>query len=492
MVAVLAACGKGADNKNVKKDSGTAAPVATPIALPTLGVDRIPRFNFIFDDGKAAFDKAEAAAKKQDWAEVKKQAELSLGKDPYHLDAHRLLAVALAQTGDHAAAVDHLVTAIAADFYQYGVAFPDDPLLEGFRATQHGQAVNQLATQIRDELAKRIAKGVVFVGRRASFRYGRSQWLSSRGELYAFDRDTRRYYRLTHTNHQVAGFVTAPDGNEVALLGFDKGEQGNDGKPPTIVRAWVQTYDPATWQATTSKITFGPARAIAVQYAPDDQLLVGAAPATDRWGLGEWTVSAVDREKGTLTKVATPLGSPRIELTLDEGRFVPPPAQGVEASWTGDPARAATLGVGGTAIQIPESGQAALETVALAPGGAHLAFATAVDPCAEDTAPSLYVADTKTGALKHILTEKSRFATQWLDAKTLVYLDGNDAIRLWDVTTGREALRIENRPGVALAVLSRAAAPLCKQAPPALEDAASAGAADEMPPEEPGPVTTPQ
>ena len=63
---------------------------------------------------------ARAAAKTKDWAAVKSQCEAALAKDPWHLDAHRLLATALAQTGDPAAAVDHLVTALAADYYAYG------------------------------------------------------------------------------------------------------------------------------------------------------------------------------------------------------------------------------------------------------------------------------------------------------------------------------------------------------------------------------------
>jgi hypothetical protein len=55
-------------------------------------------------------------------------------------------------------------------------------------------------------------------------------------------------------------------------------------------------------------------------------------------------------------------------------------------------------------------------------------------------------------------------------------------------------MRLENKPGLALDVLSLAPAPLCKQAPPVADQA---GSGDEMPPEERepgsgGPVTQPQ
>jgi hypothetical protein len=491
------ACGKGGNKKSARHDSGPTAPVVTPLALPVLGVERVTRFNFLYEGGRSAYDKAEAAAKKQDWAEVRKQAEAALQKDANHYDAHRLLAIALAQAGEHAAAVDHLVTGIAADYYLYGPLFAKEPLLQAFRATQHGQDLARLAGQIRDEYGKRIATSLWFIGRRSAFHYDKDgvQTLTSRGEIYAYDRETKRYYRLTHTNHQVAGFVRAKGGNEIAVLGFDKGDHPKDG-PPLFARAWIQTFDTTTWASTMNKITFGPARAIGTGYGEGDQLLVGQAPAADRWTLGEWAVSSVDRTTAKLTKVGSPLPASHIELTLDEGRVVlPGTGDGVTATWAGDPARTAQLAIAGTSIPVPESGQAARETLAVAPGGAYLAFATAVDPCAKDAAPSLYVATAKTGALKHLLTAKSRFATRWIDANTLAYEDGDSAIRLWDATTGREAQRIENKAGVALAVLSLASAPLCKQAPPSPDASGSAGSSDEMPPEETGgdgPVTSPR
>ena len=498
LILLLVACGKGGDKNGVKKKEDAAGPVAAPISLPPLGVDKLARFNFIYEAGAPAYAKAKDAAKKKDWAETRKQCEAALAKDPNHLDAHRLLAIALAQTGENAAAVDHLVAAVAGDFYQYG-DLAAEPGLKDFLATQHGQAVALLASQIKDEYARRVKGGLWLVARRSTFKWpskSGAQTGSSRGELYAYDRETKRYFRLTHTDHQVAGFVRSKSGAEVAILGYDKIDKpAADTSAPLLPRAWVHAIDPTEWKQTTPRINLPSARAAALYYGDGDQLLVATAPATQRWTLGEWAPQSVDRTTGKLTKVAGPLRAPRIELTLDEGRVVPAPAiEGVQAAWTGDPGTAPELSVGSTRIAVPESGQAAHETVALAPGGAELAFATAVDPCSKDTAPSLYVANTKSGALKHLLTAKSRFATRWIDPTTLAYEDGDGGIRLWDATSGREAIRLENKAGIALDVLSLASAPLCKQAPPTAEPA---GSGDELPPEEPppggaGPVTQPQ
>src|SRR5262249_5609820 len=101
----LVGCGRKTDAPKPHDDAG---PGVAPLAIPVLGVDHIRRFNFTADAGQAGYDKAVAAYRKKDWPAVRAGAEASLAKDPTHLGAHRLLAAALAQTGEPAAAVDHL------------------------------------------------------------------------------------------------------------------------------------------------------------------------------------------------------------------------------------------------------------------------------------------------------------------------------------------------------------------------------------------------
>jgi len=515
VLALAVACGHKSDAPAKTKDDA-AGPAPAPLALPPLGVDQIRRFNFSADAGAAAHDKAVAAYRKKDWAAVRAQSEAAIGKDPMHFASHRLLAAALAQTGEPAAAVDHLVTALAADYWQYAPTLDDDDL-KSFMASPHGQSIAALAARIRDEYLRRSASGVWLVGRRTAYRAPKDpgvQPSSPRGELYAFDRETRRYLRLTHTEHQVLGFVRAASGNEVAVVGFDRIDRPKDGKDaddtaPQFARPWIQVYD-AQWKPAWPRVNLPAARAVALGYAAGDQLLVATAPATGRWTVGEPAVSSVDRASGKLTKVTTALPAARVVVTFDEGQLVRIP-DGVTAAWTGDPPVTAGLRTqSGKPIQIPESGSAAQASIAVSPGGGHVAFATAVDPCAKDAAPSLYVADAATGTYKHLLSAHSRFATRWVDGNVLAYEDGDGGIRLWDATTGRQLARLEerdNKAGLALDVLSSTAAPLCKQAPPAVEPA---GPGDEpMPPEEPaagsagagagagsgvgaGPVTTPQ
>jgi 2,6-dihydroxypseudooxynicotine hydrolase len=220
---VLIGCGNKTEAPKAKDDA-PAGPTAAPLAMPALGVDQIKRFNFIYEAGAPAHEKAVAAYRKKDWAAVRTQAEAALVKDPMHLGSHRLLAAALAQTGEPAAAVDHLVTALAADYGLYAPTLAEDDL-KSFMASPHGQSVKALAARIHDEYARRTAAGLWLVGRRSPFRWPKElgvQTSTSRGELYAFDRVAKRYFRLTHTEHQVAGFVRPASGTEVAIVGFDK------------------------------------------------------------------------------------------------------------------------------------------------------------------------------------------------------------------------------------------------------------------------------
>lgn len=426
--------------------------------------------------------------KPHDWPATKGYAEAALAKDPQHIGARWLLGTALAQQGDHAAAVEHLVAAIAADWGRYGAALGEEKDLEPFLATPHGAAVRDLIAKIGDDYRRRAASGLWVVARRSPFRWPDkpgAQYSTSRGELYAYDRESRRYLRLTHTNDSVVGFVRSSAGNEVAVIGFDKIETvKSDDAPPTIAHAFAYVIDTKDWRASPRIVLPTGAREVAIGYGVGDQLLIATAQPQGRWETAAAVVYSADRSGGKLTKTGGELPATRVVFSLEEGRVVRPPDDSIKAAWSGEPATAPALEVRGRAVMIRESGLVAQASLAL--GETHLAFATAVDPCATDTAPSLYVANTKTGALKHLLTAKSRFTTRWVAPTLLAYEDGDGTIRLWDSTLQREIIKLDNKAGIALDVLSLAPAPLCKGGkPPVAAGSGSAGSgSDELPPEE--------
>ncbi len=495
-VSLVAACGEKKAEPPKARDDAAVAPTVAPIATPPVGVDAVRRMNFMWGTGQSSFQKAQVAAraKTRDWSAIRTHAEAALTKDPHHLDARHLLGVALAKLGEPATAVEYLVAALAGDYYEYAPMIEKDEELKELFATPHGASLREVGTKIKAEYERRIASGLLLVARRAAFTWpakGGVEPSSSRGELYAFDRETRRYLRISHTEHRVAGFVHSAAGKEVLLLGFDKIDRAkpaakDDDPTPAIASGWIEVLDATSWARIGKRVPLGAAREIAIGYGPGDQILVSTAPAAGRWGVGAATISSLDKATGKLTRVTVPPPVPRIAFTLEEGRVIRVP-EGVSGPWAGDPPAAPTLTAGGAAINVP--GAAAQATVALSPDKAYVAFATAADPCAKDGAPSLYVADAKTGALKHLLSQKSRFATRWLDATTLAYEDGGTAIRLWDPKAdgrGRQVMMLENKAGIALDVLSYVSAPVCKQQP-LDEPGAGSGSGDEppLPPEEP-------
>jgi hypothetical protein len=453
-----AACGgsKSEDKPPPSKSDGGSGPIAPPIAVPKSGVDRIERMNFQWGSvGSRDYAKAliayAAKGKPRDWNAIKSHAEAALSKDAQHLGAHWLLAAALSQLGDHAAVVDHLVFAIAADFYNYGIKFATSEDLKPFLATQHGASVQELAAKIREDYKQRVANAMFVVGRRSPFRWpekASSHESSSRGELYAYDRETRQYLRLTHTNDTVVGYVRPAAGTELAILTYDRMDRAKD-EAPIITRASVQLLDTGEFRASAKATIEEPTREIGLGYT-DDRLLVTTAPAQGRWGLGATTVWSFDKAKGKLSKATVSSPLPRIAFTLEEGRLIRVP-EGVKAAWAGDPPVAPSLEVGGKAIVPKDSGSATQTGVALAPK--HLAYTTAVDPCA--TAPSLYVVDLDKGAHIHVLSGRSQFAPRWLDPLTLAYEDGEGSIRLWDAASSKQLPNpLVNRAGIAFDVLT--------------------------------------
>lgn len=389
--------------------------------------------------------------KPRDWTAIKGHAEAALQKDPLHLGAHWLLAAALAQLGDHAAVVDHLVTAIAGDFYSYGIKFATSKDLEPFLATTHGAAVKELAVKIREDYKQKIAKAMFVVGRRSAFRWpdkASPHESTSRGEVYAYDRETRQYLRLTHTGDTVVGY--ARHDNELAILTYDRMDRAKD-DTPLITRAYVQLLDTEDYRTLTKATLDEPTREIGLGYT-DDRLLVTTAAANGRWGVAEPTVWSFDKAKGKLTKATVSSPLPRIAFTLDEGRTIRVP-EGVKAAWAGDPPVAPSFEIGGKTITPKESGNATQTGVAASPK--FVAYATAVDLCAKDTSPSLRVVDLAKGADIHVLSARSQFAPRWIDETTLAYEDGEGMIRLWDTTTAKQLPNpLVNRPGIAFEVLT--------------------------------------
>lgn len=493
---VLAACGGDKKSDGPAAGGGTAgatAAVTPPLAAPPLGVEAVNRFNYVYGAGAKEYDKAlkAYAAKPRDWAAVRTAAEETLAKDANHLEAHWVLGEALAQAGEHDQAVEQLALALAGDWLRWGPGLEKDAELSALLATPQGKALVALNTTMKETVARKVAAGPLLLARRSTFKMpgAGTKAASTRGELYAYDGETKRYLRVTHTDHELAAWVRSPSGDELLLTGFDKTELADPTKnkdaPPLLARSWVTTFSIKDLADTSARATIGKARHVHAGYGPGEQIVVTTAPAAGRWGAGTMTTYVVDRGSGKLAKTSgVAIEGPHVEMTFDEVSVVGGGLTSLPAELAPD--LVAKL----TPIQKDASGTPMLSLALLSPGKTRLAFATATDPCADKDAaakPTLYVADARTGAFKHVLTSSSRFAAAWIDDDHLVYEDGLGGLRLFDAAAQRETGKISERAGMALWALSPTTAPMCRKEPIVAEP----DDGSELPPEE-APASAPQ
>jgi len=506
VLSLAGACGK--DDSKGKEQAARAAEAGPTLTAPPLGVDAIKKMNYLHGAGAKGFERVREAYKKQDWQAVIAAAQDVLARDPDHLDAHRMLGNALAQTGDVAAATDQLLAALAGDFVRWGEKLPEDPELQDYFATPIGKALLALHLEMKAAVETKIRGGVWLLGRRSTFKWpAKSGATSTRGELYAWDEETRRFFRISHTDDQLAAWLPSPSGQEIALVGYDRADlpSAKDKNAAPKIRAWVETSDARTFERVTARASFKNVRALGVSWGTGGQLLVQTFDAAGRWGLAPKATFTVDPSTGKPAKTTAQQDptSGRVQLTLDE-TLVSGPPRGLRLTTSPtDPSLITELTIESTGrkVPIPESGLADATVPRANPSGTRAAFATWVDPCgAPDAAkPSLYVVDAKTGQSRHLLTTASRFNLRWLGDDRLVYEDGTGALRIWDATTGREAMKIAEKGNpLALSGLSAQPAPICRQEPlvgietetvpeePMPPEEASPGAGGDA-----GPVTTP-
>jgi hypothetical protein len=511
MLLLLGAC--GGDKKSDQAKDDKQAEIAK-LTMPPIGVDAVKKMNYVYGDASKLHAKCVDAYKKKDWAATQAACEAVLAKDAGHLDAERVLATALAQQGNFEGTTPHLVNALAGDFLRWGPKLPEDKELADYLASPHGKALIALHLEMKAKVEQAIAKGVWVIGRRSTFKWpAKSGGATTRGELYAWTEDDRRFLRITHTDHQLAAWLPAPTGDEIALIGYDKAElpDAKDPKAKTVaptIRAWVQTIDGKTFEPRGKRAVFKAARAVSVTWGPGGQLLVTTMKAQGRWGMQPGQTFSIDETTGKTakTKPAQDPASGKVMVSLDES-VASAGAGGLKLTpSTQDPSLISEITFSSTnkTIGIPQSGVADGNVPRANPSGSRVAFAAWADPCSDDAKPTLYVADAKTGDLKHVLTAGSRFNVRWLTDDRLLYEDGTGGLRVWDAATGREADKVADKAGFALAGLSASPAPICHAEP--LADVETGGeevgvqVVDELPPEEtedagppaPGPVTAPQ
>jgi hypothetical protein len=285
-----------------------AVPAATVDTTPLpLGVGKPADFGYEWGKGAKPFARASAAHKRQEWVAVREACEEAIAEDATHLEAHRLLASALAQQGEYEKALDHLKIALAGDWVRWGGAVESDPDLEPLASSSLGARLGEMAAAYRQAFAASARTGMMVVARRAPFKEpsrpkkaGASSRLSSRAEVFVYLKATQRYLRLTQTGFQVLGFLAAPSGDEIAYVAATHAAIADPptSAPPMLAVAQVGTVSMTSPEVKNPAATFKGARALAVEYLAGDELVVTSHAADGQWGLGQAQAFTIERATG--------------------------------------------------------------------------------------------------------------------------------------------------------------------------------------------------
>ncbi len=492
-VAVLvlvcsAGCGddkkKEADPAGAGKSVAEQATAAPDIALLPIGVEKPADFNYTSGKGEKAYRPVADAYKKKDWTAVKSAAEETLELDKGHLDAHRMLASALAQQGEYEKAVEHLSIALAADWIRWGAKVEVDPDLEPLMSSPFGAKLKEMNAAYRDELVRRAKGGLLAVARRGAFKPPQKDpkkkgaaRMASRAELVAYDKESSRWIRLTQTGFQVVGFLAAPSGDEIAYVTVREVAMPDDPKaaPPVLAVAKVGTLSLAAPEASNVEAEIRNARTPALEYLAGDELVATSYEAQGYWGLGTATSVSIDKAAGKAkASKAPPAGGRRLVVRFEGVELeTPGDAEGIAADGNPDTGTAEefVLDASKKRVQLPKGQAARRASIAWSPDRKKVAFATQADACSDkpaDRAAALYLVDVESGKLKHVSKGQTGFSARFLDPTTLAYADEEGGVRLYDAVAGRENGKLTTKGGVGLVGVGSQAGLLCtrESAPP--------------------------
>jgi hypothetical protein len=408
---VLVACGRHGSTAGAveRKDGGGATgnsdAAAMEISPQPLGVPELEGFRWRKRPGQSAYRKARVAEAKGDWAEVATLCAQALTADPAHLDAAWLGAVALAKMGKTGEVLAPLQRAVCGDFGKWGQQSLEQPGLQPFLATPAGQGWRRRVEADRATYTSALARSLVVMGHR---------------DLYAFDPETTRWYRLTRTSGAVLAALDAPAAHQIGYV--TRGKHGV--KLGVVDLATGKTLKPVDTGADKLVLTYGTA-------------------AQPGFWIGTGTTWRRIDEDGNLH--ALPAGTKRppgpwLDVGAHSARLHRLPVANVAADWDDQSlASAIKLATSNRVITAPSPGLVDGNTLAWSPDRSRLAFVTIDDHCTPGSdASSAYVADAATGTVEELERAHDGISVAWLDERRLA-IAGDHGVTLVDVTSATKA-----------------------------------------------------
>jgi hypothetical protein len=436
LLIALVGCGGSGSTPPTKKDAGVIADAAV-LDLPArpLGLPDLASYAWRKRGGHPAFRIARTAESKNQWKDVVTTCKQALAADPGHLEAAWLLAAGLGRLGKADEVLGPLQIAAAGDFGKWGFASLELPELQTFLRTPIGEAWKRRVETDR----------IAYIGALA-----RAQFVASAGDLYGYDPDGPRWYRITRTFGAVVGALRVTP----TKIAYVTRQRGKD-KKATMAIGVVDLS-----RGKTSKpIELGTPGPIYVSYSAkvDPSLRAGIWVF---WG-NQWHLFDDDYKLTALGKATRPAG-PWLEVKSRSARLHAIPVTGVTADWD-DKGIASQIRIAKSnrIVTVPAPGLIDGNTLSWSPDRSRIAFVAQLDdqctPGAVNAAA--FVADATTGAATEIDRAES-MAIEWMtDRKLLV--DKGGGLKIYDLDGG-PPVALEGADGL----LSPRRRPSCTPPPP--------------------------
>jgi hypothetical protein len=406
--------------------AGSAAPAPAEIAPRALGLPDLAGFQWRGRGGHAAFRAARRAEALGRWEATVAACRDALAADPGHLEAAWLLAAALGRLDRHAEVIAPLHAAVAGDFGKWGHASLAHPALAGFLDTPTGRAWRRRVEVDRAAYVAALARALV---------------VSARGELYAYDAQSPRWYRLTQTGGAVIGGLHAAGARRLVYVAR---QRARGSREPTLAAGIVDLEGGRTLGAVDLRAR----DRLTVAYGGQQQLgawvgaWLGPEPPRGR-GLAWQLLDESGALRALPPRAVRPPG-PWLEVDGRAARLRAIPIPGIAADFD-DLGLASSIRIERTSrvLSIPSPALIDGHTVRWSPDGARIAFvAQRSDECpapdgAAPPAPTAaaYVADATTGALRELARAEAGLAVDWL-ADGRIAIAGDRGVALADPLSG--------------------------------------------------------
>jgi len=425
VAVMLSACGNRPSPPPARKDAAPAdADAAVDLGARALGLADLDAYGWRRRAGQPAFRIARAAEDRGDWPAVVAACKDALAADAGHLEAAWLLAIGHAKVGQLDQVAGPLQQAAAGEFARWGQASLDHPALREFLATPVGAAWRRRVDQDRALYAGAISRALI---------------VTADGELFAFELETRRWYRLTRNPGTVIGALAIPAARKIAYVARASKKAKRE--------LGIGVVDLARG-ASSGVVPLGTAGPITVAYSakPPIGFWVGAGAARP----GAWRQLDDEYRLHALPpKSARPAG-PWLEVFMKSSVRLHALPPNVTADWDDQSlASAVRIGTSNRVVSVPSPGLIDGNTAAWSPDRAHLAFVAQLDDhcTAGAVNTAAFVADAATGGVKELERAARGIALQWLGDRSLA-IAGDHGVSIRSLDDGVEPIQINDANGL--------------------------------------------